>query len=71
MCDCIVCMKEKANKVKKSGIRPPNLLRSILRLLYDYFAGGKDFPCTAEAEFFDVVGKKVFLLFTCTSTKGF
>jgi hypothetical protein len=25
MCECIVCMKEKANKVKKSGIRPPNL----------------------------------------------
>jgi hypothetical protein len=26
MCECIVCMKEKANKVKKSGIRPPNLI---------------------------------------------
>jgi hypothetical protein len=31
MCECIVCTKEKANKVKKkSGIRPPNLFEFAL-----------------------------------------
>jgi hypothetical protein len=34
MCECIVCMKEKANKEKKSGIRPPNLFLIFQKTLF-------------------------------------
>ncbi len=32
MCECIVCMKEKANKVKKREVQSPSSVEQVLRI---------------------------------------